>query len=206
MQNLQYNYTVIPDRKRQAIGLEMKVFSAGDPGRPQIEQEIRSAYEKNFGANFSHFMPSLISAAKPGQKAHLRFGICAAADHDLYLESYLPEPIEACLSHAICSRVERSSIAEIGNLSLNHIDNLQHDLFAIATFCQQQGYRYVVCTATRALRLLFLRAGMKPVHLGNAEQHDAPADGAHWGSYYESRPQIIGGNILLALQHLRNNP
>ena len=206
MHKLQFDDSDMPQQKRQSDQLKMQVFVEGDQGRAQIEQHILSAYEQSFGAHFSHFMPELISAAHPGKEAHLRFGICAASRHHLYLENYLTEPIETLLSNAVCSRVERHSIAEIGNLSLSHTENLQHDLVAIATYCQQQGYRYVVCTATRVLRLLFLRAGMKPVHLGNAEQHHAPYDGSHWGNYYETRPQIIGGNILLALQHLRNNP
>jgi len=204
MHKLQFDYSETPRQKTQSDQLEMEVFTNGDKGRAGIERDILSAYEQNFGAHFSHFMPELISAARPGKEAHLRFGICAASKHPLYLENYLAEPVEMLLSKAVCSRVERHSIAEIGNLSLSHTDNLQQDLMAIAAYCQQQGYRYVVCTATRVLRMLFLRVGMKPVHLGNAEQHDAPADGSHWGSYYESRPQIIGGNILLALQHLQN--
>lgn len=205
MHKFQFDYSEMPRKSPPSNQLEMQVFTEKDAGRQKIEQKIRSAYEQSFGAHFSHFMPELISAAHPGKQAHLRFGICAAAKQPLYLENYLSEPIETLLSNAVCSRVERHSIAEIGNLSLDNSGDLRQSLMAMAIYCQQQGYRYVVCTATRALRLLFLRAGIKPVHLGNAGQHDAPADGSHWGSYYESRPQIIGGNILLALQHLQSS-
>ncbi len=204
MQPLQITNTENDSIDQQFYGLKMKSYAQNSVGRQQVEQTILKAYQKNFGAQLSHFMPRLISAALPGQAAHLNFGLCGASEQPLYLESYLSEPIEDILSRAVRSRVGRESIAEIGNLAFSHTENLQQDLAAIASYCQQQGYRYVVCTATRTLRLLFLRAGMKPVHLANAQQSDAPRDGSHWGDYYETTPQIIGGNVLLAQQHLQH--
>jgi len=205
MQQLKFNPTENNDQPVQYNGLIINSYRESDAGRATVEQSIRRAYRNNFNAHIQHFMPNLIAIAHAGDEAHLHFGLCAAAEHSLFLENYLPQPVERLLSEAVCSHVNRESIAEIGNLAFSHTENLQQDLVAMALYCQQQGYRYVVCTATRALRLLFLRAGMKPVHLGNAESNAVPCDGAHWGDYYQNRPQIIGGNILLTLQSLQSS-
>lgn len=203
MHNLQYEYPEVKPSTLLFNGLVMNAFGQSDKGRQAVEQQIQNAYEKSFAARISHFMPTLISAGIVNTPPHLNFGLCCAADQTLFLENYLPAPVEQILSMAVRSQVSRECIAEIGNLSFDHTENLQQDLMSIASYCQQQGYRYVVCTATRALRLLFLRAGMKPVLLGQATQSDAPIDGSHWGDYYETAPQIIGGNVLLGLQHLQ---
>ena len=208
MQNLQHDYPYMNPPKAPINGLVMNAFGKSDRGRQAVEQQIQNAYETNFGARVSHFMPTLVSAGIVSTPPHLSFGLCCAADQTLFLENYLQAPVEQVLSSAVRSQISRKCIAEIGNLTFDHTENLQQDLMSIASYCQQQGYRYVVCTATRALRLLFLRAGMKPVLLGQASQTNAPKDGSHWGDYYETTPQIIGGNVLLGLQHLqtRNNP
>jgi len=203
MHNLQYEYPEVNPSKPLFNGLVMNAFDKSDKGRQAVEQQIQNAYEKSFGARVSHFMPTLISAGIANTSPHLNFGLCCAADQTLFLENYLQAPVEQVLSSTVRSQISRKCIAEIGNLTFDHTENLQQDLMSIASYCQQQGYRYVVCTATRALRLLFLRAGMKPVLLGQATLNNAPKDGSHWGDYYETAPQIIGGNVLLGLQHLQ---
>lgn len=202
MHNLHYNYPEMIPSEPLYNGLVIKAYGKSDPGRRAVEQQIQNAYEKSFDAHVSHFIPTLVSAGIANTPPHLNFGLCCAADQTLFLENYLQAPVEQVLSSTIRSQISRECIAEIGNLSFSHTENLQQDLMSIANYCQQQGYRYVVCTATRALRLLFLRAGMKPVLLGQATQIKAPKDGSHWGDYYETAPQIIGGNVLLGLQHL----
>ncbi len=205
MQNLQYEYPQVNPPKPLYNGLVMNAFGKSDQGRRAVEQQIQNAYAKSFDAHVSHFMPTLISAGIANTPPHLNFGLRCAADQTLFLENYLQAPVEQVLSSTVRSQISRKCIAEIGNLTFDHTENLQQDLMSIASYCQQQGYRYVVCTATRALRLLFLRAGMKPVLLGQATQGDAPKDGSHWGGYYETAPQIIGGNVLLGLQHLQTS-
>lgn len=203
MHNVQFDCPLNNHSTALFNGLEMNAYEESDSGRKLVEKHIQNVYKKSFGAHFSHFMPTLISAREASCEPHLSFGLRSAAEQSLFLENYLQSPVEQVLSCAVRSLINRESIAEIGNLAFSHTENLQRDLVAIACYCQQQGYRYVVCTATRALRLLFLRAGMKPVTLGQATQNDAPKDGSHWGDYYETAPQIIGGNVLLSLQYLK---
>jgi hypothetical protein len=182
--------------------LEIREFVEKDKGRSTVEQHILDSYQNKFSASLAHFMPTLVSANFPGQAPHLSFGLCGAAEHNLYLENYLPAPVEQALSQAVNTRVERHSIVEIGNLAFANTATIRDDLIAVAHYCYGLGYQYVVCTATRMLRLVFLKAGIKPIYLGDACADDAPRDGTHWGAYYETAPQIIGGNIFLGIERL----
>jgi len=182
--------------------LEFHDFLNNDKGRSAIEQHILDSYQNKFSANLVHFMPILVAANVPGQASHLSFGLSNADQSSLFLENYLREPVEQALSRAVNTRIERCSIVEIGNLAFANTTTIRDDLIAIAHYCYGLGYQYVVCTATRMLRLVFLKAGIKPIYLGNACPDDAPRDGTHWGAYYENAPQIIGGNIFLGIEHL----
>lgn len=196
------NNLAIADQPRLKNGLEFHDFNQSDVGRSSVEQKIVDAYHQQFGANLEHFMPTLVSANLPGQDAHLSFGVSAASEHTLFLENYLSMPVEQALSGAVNKPIERSEIIEIGNLAFSHTDRIQDDLIAIANYCYDLGYRYVVCTATRMLRLIFARSGVKPVYLGGANIEDAPCDNTHWGKYYQSSPKIICGNIMAGIEQL----
>lgn len=182
--------------------LQFYSFEKNDKGRASIERHILDSYQNKFSASLAHFMPTLVSANLPGQAAHLSFGLSSAHEHALYLENYLSEPIERALSNAVNIQIKRQAVVEIGNLAFSNTATIRDDLIAIAYFCYALGYQYVVCTATRMLRLVFLKAGIKPIFLGDACPDDAPHDGTHWGAYYEAAPQIIGGNIAMGIEHL----
>jgi hypothetical protein len=185
-----------------ANGLEYHEFGQNDEGRSSVEQHILDSYQSKFSANLAHFMPTLVSANLPGQASHLSFGLSGADEHTLFLENYLSKSIERELSRVANAQIERSSIVEIGNLAFSSTATIRDDLTSIAFYCYEQGYRYVVCTATRMLRLIFLKAGIKPLYLGEANADDVPRDGTHWGAYYETSPKLIGGNVLMGIQHL----
>jgi hypothetical protein len=186
----------------RADTLEFHEFLEKEKGRSAVEQHILDSYQNKFSASLAHFMPTLVSANMPGHAPHLSFGLSGADEHSLYLENYLPVPVEQALSQVVNSSVERHAIVEIGNLAFADTASIRDDLIAVAHYCYGLGYQYVVCTATRMLRLVFIKAGIKPIYLGDACVDDAPRDGTHWGAYYENAPQIIGGNIFLGIERL----
>jgi hypothetical protein len=202
MPDVQQCNAVEIDHIRSAYGLNFRSYSQGDNGRLSAERRVLDAYQNKFGASLARFMPTLVSANLQGQASHLLFGLSGAEQHRLFLENYLPERVEQTLSRVVDTHVERHAIVEIGNLVFSNTATIRDDLNAIAHYCYELGYQYVVCTATRVLRLVFLKAGIKPIHLGDASLGNAPRDGTHWGAYYETAPQIIGGNIFLGIEHL----
>ena len=203
MLDVQPCHAVETDHLSSMNELEFLDFTKGDEGRSSIERHILESYQNSFSASLAHFMPTLVTANLPGQAAHLSFGLSGADQHRLFLENYLPESVEQVLSRMVNTPVKRNAIIEIGNLAFANTANIRDDLIAIAHYCYALGYQYVVCTATRMLRLVFLRAGIRPIYLGDACPDDIPQDGTHWGAYYETSPQIIGGNIFLGIEHLK---
>lgn len=140
MHNLQYEYPKVNPLKPLFNGLVMNAFGKSDKGRQAVEQQIQNAYETSFGARVSHFMPTLVSAGIANTPPHLNFGLCCAADQTLFLENYLQAPVEQVLSSTVRSQISRECIAEIGNLTFDHTENLQQDLVSIASYCQTACY------------------------------------------------------------------
>ena len=65
----------------------------------------------------------------------------------------------------------------------------------IASYLQGLGYKWIVCTATRYLRVLFLKPGSKPISIAQASISNVTEDGTDWGNYYVTTPEILVGNI-----------
>ena len=162
MQNLQASHQYenkisLPDNQ-----LEFKTYTQQDRGRVAVEQYIAESYAQHFSASLMSLMPILVCANRPGQAAHLFFGIRSAGKQSLYLENYLNEPVEQALMGAVQAKfdsrpIDRNAILEIGNMVISDTSSIQDDLTSIALFCHEMGYQHVVCTATRMLRLIFLK-------------------------------------------------
>lgn len=61
------------------------------------------------------------------------------------------------------------------------------------------GFDWVVSTLTQELRMLFLRLGVHPLTLGEADPSALGPDAADWGSYYDHRPAVLAGRLAPAL-------
>ena len=177
-------------------------YKCCDPYRDDIEDFITDTYLDVFGARLNGFLPVLVAGQRTGEPVSMAFGLTPAADSPLFLESYLHEPIEDILSQATGSDIDRSDIVELGNLALSNRSDINNAFEEIAQFCLDQGYRYVVCTATRILRLIFINAGISPMYLADARFSDVAADGTHWGNYYRFSPQIVAGDVRTCLNQL----
>ena len=182
--------------------LEFNQVGVNDFARSTVEDFIKDSYLRNFGARLSSFQPQLITANNLGLPIHLAFGLSSAANADLFLENYLDQPIESALSRATNTQVQRSEVAELGNLALSNGSHLDQEFLNIAQYCLELGYKYVVCTVTRLLRIAIYKSGVKPIYLGNAKHEDAPKNGTYWGNYYHFSPQIIAGNLHTSLRQL----
>jgi len=169
MLNVQLSNAVEIDHFPSGRGLEFHDFTQGDKGRSNIELHILDSYQNKFSASLAHFLPILVSANFPGHAPHLSFGLSGAGEHSLYLENYLPEPVEQVLSQVVNKRIGRREIVEIGNLAFVNTATIRDDLIAVAHYCCGLGYQYVVCTATRMLRLVFFKGGYQTNSPGRCE-------------------------------------
>lgn len=174
-------------------GMTLRIFQRGDAGRDALEACIQARYARCFGARIKDWFPRLASLTDHGET--LAIAGYRGAGETLYLERYLPAPIERCLpviGAADVSPAMRGTIAEIGQFVAPRpgagrpmIRHLMHHL-------ADEGFQWIATTATRELRLLFSRLGLSPHVLcpATAEALD-PQSRLAWGSYYAHDPLVL---------------
>lgn len=165
------------------------------PERRRVERFIEKKFCESYGATISSHYPVLMSVRDENDSILGALGFRYAKDEPLFLEKYLPGSIEEAHFRVTGEYKERQNFVEAGNLaSLG--DGASIFLFtAMHAYLLQHGFDRIAVTATDFLHRYFLVLGLKPNVLGAADQSLLPDGGASWGSYYDSNPRIITGNM-----------
>lgn len=163
----------------------------------EIKEFIHSCYARSYGADIHHFMPMFVTIRTEDGRLIAALGFrFAQANTPLFLEQYLPQPVETMLSQQTGQSVERSQFVEIGNLAGIHPHGVQWLFLAFNAYLHSLGYQWAVSTLIPSLYKLFHRQGLPLVLLGKAEKHCLPpSQQAMWGSYYNKEPLVAAGNI-----------
>lgn len=173
------------------------MVETGAPMRDRIEACIADVYRSRYGARISRWAPTLVGLIGDG-RILAAAGYRDAAD-PLFLERYLAAPIEAVIAARTGARVARHEIVEVGHFAAAHAGEGKRLLPVLARHLSQRGYRWVVSTATRELRVLLAHLGMRPLALARADPGPLGADAADWGCYYEHEPIIVAGDLRRSL-------
>jgi len=169
------------------------------PSRPDFEEFIAVRFGRAYGARVTHFLPHLLGVRDALGRWQAAAGYGAAATERLFLEQYLDTPVEQALAAALGRPVARGDVVEVGNLAAVSAGMARRLIPQLARHLHRLGYRWVVFTATRALRNSFLRLGLKPLAIAPADPARLPDGGASWGAYYEQDPVVMAGKIALGL-------
>ncbi len=175
-------------------------FAVAEPGAPmrgRLEAYVAEVYRAHYGARVAHWAPALVGLAANGR-------ILAAAGYrdgaePLFLERYLAAPIEEVIAERAGAPVHRREIVEVGHFAAMQPGEGRRLLPLLARHLAERGYRWVVSTATRELRLLLARLDMRPLALARADPAGLGADAADWGCYYEHEPVVVAGDLLRSL-------
>lgn len=189
------------DIPNSAIPPSMSFHNHQDPGRAQLESFICTVYARRFGAELHHFAPTLVGL-RDGEGLCAAAGYCDAASGALFLERYLPAPVESLLATQSGVAVARSQIVEVGHLAAMHAGHGMRLIPLLAQHLAGLGFRWVVCTLTAELRRSFVRLGIAPLALGHADRHALGEHANRWGTYYEHEPTVLAGHLPQALQRL----
>ncbi|MFZ3116692.1 MAG: thermostable hemolysin, partial [Variovorax sp.] len=73
------------------------VHGRDDPRRAEVEAFVRDIFARRYGAQVQQFAPVLVSLQDHGEIVAAA-GYRSAADAPLFLERYLPSPVEALLA------------------------------------------------------------------------------------------------------------
>jgi hypothetical protein len=177
-----------------------RLHRRGDEARTETEQFIAHVYRQHFAARLAHFMPVLASRSIGGST-------CAAAGYriatePLFLERYLPQPVEQMLSRAIGQTVAREDIVEVGQFASQCAGEGRRLMHALARHLVDAGFRWAVVTATADLRRLLRHQGLGALPLGVAQRRCVGDEAPLWGSYYRHAPKVLAGDLLVNLARL----
>lgn len=175
----------------------LSLADAGSADRALLEQHVASRFARQYGATIDQFLPLLLRldlGNQPGAIAGLRF----AGRSALFLEQYLDRPVEQAVARRFCEPVDRHQIVEIGNL-VSLLPGAASMLFALLPgLLDAAGVRWVVCTATPQVRAMLSGLGFPSKTICAADPAALGEGVGSWGSYYESRPRVIAGDVKVA--------
>lgn len=173
----------VPDTKAQ-----LQLVKASDMQRVSIEQFIASGFAKAYQADVHKFMPNLLGVSRAGEWQAV-LGLRCAAQTDLFIEHYLPAPVEQLLA-TYGMQAERSQLIEIGHLYASNRQSLLQLFVLMAYALDQLNYRYLLCAATSVVRGILSRHGIELTELGEAKAEALGEEAASWGSYYDTNPKV----------------
>ena len=175
------------------------------PGRAGVESYIARRFARCHGACVTSFLPRLL-AAGTGDRLGAAIGLRTASAAPLFLETYLDTPIDAALTRHAGQPVERSQLAEIGNLAASNSRAGQLLVALLIAALRGAGFRWLVFTATRPVRARIAALGL-PLHaLAAADPARLGTARATWGRYYDAEPWVMAGDLALGMTLLHGTP
>jgi len=152
--------------------------------RTEVEDYIASKFRQEYAAELSSFAPLLLSMHCKNELS-AAVGIRPASSGPLFVEQYLDKPIEHCIKATDSSAIQRDEIVEIGNLVTTRRGASQLLFIVLGSLMYEAGYRWLVFSAS------------DPGRLGD--------HAGEWGSYYETSPKVIVGDIRVAYEKAQNS-
>ncbi len=192
-------FDYVHDREQRSTVLKATHTRVGDARRGEAEAFVRDIFARHYGATVSSFAPNLM-LLEADEQVIAATGWRGAGSESLFLERYLDMPIEQAMAELADQPVERSRIAEVGNLAAEKAGSSIHVVMTLAAHLDRLGFEWVVFTATRELIGIFSRLGLPLLALAPADPARLGDEAAAWGSYYETQPVIVAGRIRLGLE------
>ena len=112
------------------------------------------------------------------------------SDQGFFSECYLDIPVEGALRHRLGHVVDRGRVVEICNLIAKQPSCLLQFVADLIEFIELADADWAVFTATRPLRTILERRGLKMSELARADRTRI-AQARDWGCYYEHDPRVM---------------
>ena len=139
-------------------------------------------------------MPTLLAMEGQRNRVCGVVGFRRAATEPLFLERYLDMPIELALGERAGFSVPRTEIVEVGNLASSSCRAACQLVAALPRVLLADGNRWIVFTATAAVRGMLAKFRAPVIELAAATR-DRLDDGDEWGRYYDTDPRVIAGYL-----------
>ena len=170
-----------------------------DARRTELERYVQAAFAHRHGATVRSFMPTLLGFRDRAGALRGVTGVRGAGEEPLYLEQYMDHPVEQLVAGVASARAQpaptRDEIAEVGNLAAATRRDAVRMVAHVPDWLLSQRYRWIVFTATSALRQILLGLGAPLVELARADGACVATRGDDWGRYYETDPRVYAGHL-----------
>ncbi|MBL4789925.1 MAG: thermostable hemolysin [Kordiimonadaceae bacterium] len=173
-------------------------------GRMKVERFIERKFEETYGASLPSHYPTMMSAHNAEGDIMAAVGFRTADTGMLFLEQYLPTRIEKTLSAATNKKVHRNEIIEIGSLASAGGGASIFLFIALSAYLKARGLTFAAVTATRELRFAFRFLQLEAMDFGPADKTQLPDGGAKWGTYYDTEPRVLAGDLSAAYGRLEH--
>ena len=167
---------------------------------------IKDIYHKYYQAKIGINYPTLMAILDKNNNILSAVGFRFADDQDLFLEQYLGGKIEDVLSDKYQKNISRNQIVEVGSLASAGSGMSKFLFIALAAYLRKMGYYYTAMTGTSKLRTSFKKLNLKPITLCGAKKDKLINKDDDWGSYYDSDPKVLAGNIDIGYKTLNPDP
>ena len=165
------------------------MVTPSDHLRARVEDEIRTTYWERFQARLARLPRTLVASVSTSGIIECAAGV-RFSEHDFFSECYLDLPVEIALQHRFGLPVQRNRIIEVCNLAGRKPGRSQSFIASFIEFAESDEFDWVIFTATKSLRALLERSGLRMTQLGRAERFRV-ANPSDWGSYYEHDPRVM---------------
>jgi hypothetical protein len=140
-------------------------------------------------------MPTLLLLTDGAGQLAAVAGFRCASDEPLFLERYLGAPIEQALSARAGIRSSRAEIVEVGNFAAADSRRAKILMSFMPAFFLDLPARWIVFTATTAIREILATLGGRCVEVGAADGACVAGGTDEWGRYYTNDPRVMAGYL-----------
>lgn len=186
-----------PAAHHRSLGRNLRLAEvrAGAAERGELETFVADAFQRRHQASVQSFMPTLLSFRDGAGALRGVIGLRGAARQSLYLEQYLEQPIETAIASATGVAVDRREVVEVGNLAGSNCRTAMRMVALLPAYLLQREYRWIVFTATSAVRGILQGFGAPLVELARAEVSRVSNGPDRWGRYYDTDPRVLVGHL-----------
>ncbi|KRG68626.1 thermostable hemolysin [Pseudoxanthomonas dokdonensis] len=172
------------------------------PLRSEVEALIAQVYRDRYGAQLRHFLPHLLAFRDATGRLSAAIGLRCGSEGQLFTEQYLQGPAEQTIAEHAGRIVAREQVVEVGNFAALGAGDARQVIILLTSMLHRAGFRWVLFTATRNLRNAFDRLHLQTVELAAARQECLQSDDSDWGSYYDTQPRLMMGDIAAGHAYL----
>jgi HAMP domain-containing protein len=180
----------------------LRLLTRSSPEREEAERFIADRYRLEYGAGLTHFLPILVAVPSGDGRLLAAAGIARADAGALFLERYLPAPVDQVIGRRLGVPVARKAVLEVGNLASASPGGGRLMITSLVRLLQGRGLEWITFTATRTLRNSLSRLGIAAHELAIAERSAVGAEASSWGRYYDHDPRVVACSLQAAWELL----